>query len=350
MGQAMRVMLFGAGLEMNGANLLLQRWGAHLRHQGHEVFALVADGASGPLEARYTASGVGVVHAREVFIDNRTLVICNTVLAAEHVIRASAFARCIWWLHEGEVGASIIGNAPQLSHAFASASAVIFPAAYLIDKVYGGILFGQPREKLFVVANGVDVPPVPQDSRPADGLVRIACVGTIYQRKRQADLVKAVELLPDLPLLCRLVGKVEEMDDELRRIVEARPDRFQLLGELPYEDTLAVIEESDLLVHPSGNEALPLVTLEAGMRGKPLVLANLPVYRDIWHHGENCLMHAVGDVVLLAHLIAILAGDRALRERFGAAAQATARQYRSEAMLAQLDRVVARVAWPVSPP
>jgi glycosyltransferase involved in cell wall biosynthesis len=346
----MRVMLFGAGLEMTGANLLLCRWAAHLRGQGHEVFALVGSGAPGPLRESYAAAGIAVVGDSEVFIDNRTLVICNTVLAAEQLIHASAFARCIWWLHEGETGAAILGNQPALQHAFACAGAVIFPAAYLMDRVYNGLLFGLPRDKFFIVANGVDLPAEEGESPPGGGLVRIACVGTVCGRKRQGDLIQAVAALSDLPLLCRLVGKVEELEEESRRIVARHPERFQLLGELPYEDTLAVIEQSDLLVHPSANEAMPLATLEAGMRGKPLVLANLPVYRDIWRHGENCLMHAVGDVALLAHLIAILARDPALRQRFGAAARATARHYPSEAMLAQLDRVVARVAWPVSPP
>ncbi|HMA51636.1 MAG TPA: glycosyltransferase family 4 protein [Magnetospirillaceae bacterium] len=344
----MRVMLFGAGLEMTGANLLLYRWGAHLRGQGHEVFALIGDGPSGPLQARYGAAGIKVINSGEVFVDNRTLVICNTVLAAQHVIKLSSFARCIWWLHEGEVGASILGNDTQLQHAFACASAVIFPAPYLIDSIYHGFLFGQPREKLFVVANGVDAPAAPTARRAAGDLVRISTVGTIYSRKRQGDLIRAADALADLPLQCRLVGKVQELDDEFRQIIKARPDRFQLLGELSHEQTIAEIEESDLLVHPSANEALPLVTLEAGIRGKPLVLANLPVYRDIWHHGENCLMHSVGDVALLSHLIAILARDPALRDRFGAAAKATAERYRSEVMLAQLDRVAARVAWPGS--
>lgn len=342
----MRVMLCGAGLDMTGANILLYRWGRHLRSQGHEVFALPRDGEAGPLRALYGAAGIQLVASGEAHVDHKTLVVCNTMFSSHMVIQASNFSRCIWWIHEGEVGAAVIGEA-QLQRAFASASAVVFPAAYLIDSVYRSLLFGVPREKLFVVPNGVDAPVRVPPARSGDGApLRIACVGTLYARKRQIDLVRAVEALSDLPIQCRLAGKAAAYEDDMRRIVEANPGRFQVLGEISQEETLALIEESDLLVHPSESEAMPLATLEAAIRGKPLVLANLPVYRDLWRHGENCLMHAAGDVALLAHLIAILARDPALRARFGAAAQATAAKYRTDVMLAQLDHVAARVAWP----
>ena len=340
----MRVMVFGAGMTMTGANLVLCRWIEHLAAQGHEILVLPhprTGGAAGLLAARYARAGVRIIEPRDAYVDSRTLVICNTIFAAEELIAASAFSRCIWWLHEAAHGAAILGGAPQLARAFACASAVIFPAAYLIDGVYRSFLHGLPQEKLHVVANGVDVPPLPGE-RP-EGPFRIVTVGTIQDRKRQQDLARAVDALPDLPLLCQMIGQVEELDEDLRRRIEARPDRFQLTGELSHEDTLAAIGAADILAQPSAGEALPLAPLEAGIRGKPLVLTNLPVYADIWRHGENCLMHAVGDAGLLAHLLAILVRDQALRDRFGAAALATARRYRSEVMLAQLDQIVGRV-------
>jgi len=318
----------------------LELWVEHLAGQGHEVLALPhprAGGAAGRLAARYVRAGARIIEPRDAYVDSRTLVICNTIFAAEELIAASAFSRCIWWLHEAAHGAAILGGAPHLARAFACASAVIFPAAYLIDGVYRSFLHGLPHEKLHVVANGVDEPP--PGGKRAEGPFRIVAVGTIQDRKRQQDLARAIDALPDLPLQCRMIGQIEELDAELRRRIEARPDRFQLTGELSHEDTLAAIGEADILAQPSAGEALPLAPLEGGIRGKPLVLSNLPVYADIWRHGENCLMHAVGD----ADLLAILVRDEALRARFAAAALATARLYRSEVMLAQLDQIVARV-------
>lgn len=340
----MRVMMFGAGMTLNGANLLLYRWAEHLVGQGHEVLTLPSqhNGISGPLTERYARAGVRIIEAREAYVDNRTLVICNTVFAAEALIEASALTRCIWWIHEAEHGAAILRNNRQ-GRAFACANAVIFPAPHLIDGAYRGFVYDEPREKVHIVANGVDEAPAASGGR-ADGPLRIVAVGAIEGRKRQQDLARAVDALPDIPLHCRMIGKIETLDGDLRRRVEAHPDRFELAGELSHEDTLAAIGAADILSLPSLAEALPLATLEAGIRGKPLILSSLPVYRDIWRHGENCLMHAVGDADLLAHLIAILARDEALRDRFGKAAFATARHYRSETMLVQLDQIIERVA------
>jgi len=55
----------------------------------------------------------------------------------------------------------------------------------------------------------------------------------------------------------------------------------------------------------------------------------------------NCLMHPVGDVDLLAHLLRVLATDAPLRARLGAAARRTAAGYRNDMFLARLDMVLA---------
>ena len=340
----MRVMFFGAGMAMNGANLLSCRWAEHLRAQGHEVSVLTQDDETGPLKPRYEAAGIAVIADDQAYIDNQTLVICNTVLTAEMLVKAAAFSRCVWWIHEGEVGAGLLANYPQARQAFSCASAVIFPTAYMLDTVYRRFVSDMPRQKLFVVPNGVDAP---RASRPrADGPVRVVSVGALCTRKRQGDLIRAVNALPDSPLQCQLAGKLESLDDEAHDMIRARPDRFHLMGEISHERSLEVIDGADILAHPSSDEALPLVLLEAGIRGKPLLLSNLPIYRDIWLHGENCLTHAVGDVALLAHLLTIFVRDGELRRRFGAAAQRTAQNFRSEVMLTKLDQVVAQVVGP----
>ena len=343
----MRVVILGAEMSMNGASLMLCRWAEHLHGQGHDVGVVPRDFVPGPLEARFAAAGIEIITTEDVPLDNRTLVICNTIFSAHLLLRASAYSRCIWWIHEGEAGRTVLKANPELQQAFSHASAVIFPVPYLIEEIYRDFLLALPQEKLetiYVVRNGIDMPAEASLQMESEGgPLRIATVGTLYPRKRQIDVVRAVAALPDLELECRLVGKAVDIDDDMRRIIYEDPDRVRLIGEVPYDQSLAVIDESDILVHPSGDEAFPLVLLEAGIRGKPLILANLPVYRGIWRHGENCLMHAVGDVALLSGLISILARDPGLRARFGAAAQATARNYRYDGMLAHLDNIVARV-------
>src|ERR1700728_778079 len=102
----MRVVLLGTEFNMTGAGLLLFRWAAHLRRRGHEIIAVHDANMTGPLRESYLAERIAL--AERFDVDNRMLVICNTVMAARYVLQTAPTARTVWWLHEGEVGLSIL--------------------------------------------------------------------------------------------------------------------------------------------------------------------------------------------------------------------------------------------------
>ena len=104
---------------------------------------------------------------------------------------------------------------------------------------------------------------------------------------------------------------------------------------------MRVLARADVLAHPSVNECLPLAPLEAGLRRRAVVLADLPAHEGVWRHGLNCLMHPREDVDLLTHMLRILAVDRPMRERLGTMAEHTARAYRMELFLTRMDMVLA---------
>ena len=101
------------------------------------------------------------------------------------------------------------------------------------------------------------------------------------------------------------------------------------------------MEQAGILALPSASECLPIAPIEAGMRGIPSVLSDLAGHEGVWRHGQNCLMHPVGDIVLLGHMLRVLASDAALRRRLGTAAKMTARRFRSDLMMARLDLALA---------
>ena len=106
----MRVVIFGAEHSMTGANLLMCRWAEHRRGQGHDVSMLPAEEGTGPLSARYAAAGVKQITRGQVFVDRKTLVICNTVLAAEMVISCAPFS-------DASGGSTKAAPAPKFSRA-----------------------------------------------------------------------------------------------------------------------------------------------------------------------------------------------------------------------------------------
>jgi glycosyltransferase involved in cell wall biosynthesis len=336
----MRVVLLGTEFSMNGAALLLFRWAAHLRRQGHDVVAVHEAAAVGPLRDAYLDRGVTL--AERCSVDSGMLVICNTVMAARYVLQTAPTARTVWWLHEGEVGLRLLVHNPGAEQAFRAAHGIIFPSAAIRDQVYRSYLLGVPEARLHVVPPGLDpLDPAPVEAELQDRPIRVVSVGSIYPRKRQADLIRAVARLPDVPIECVLVGAMVQLEDDAMALARAAPDRFAFTGQLAHAETLRLVGRGDIFALPSASECLPLAPLEAGQRGRAVLLSDLPAHEGVWRHGVNCLMHPIYDVDLLAHLLRVLATDAALRARLGEAARRTAAGFRNDLFLARLDMVLA---------
>jgi glycosyltransferase involved in cell wall biosynthesis len=341
----MQVVLLGTEFSMTGAALLLFRWAAHLRQQGHDVVAVHEVGATGPLRDAYLTHGV--VLAERYDVDNSMLVICNTMLAARYVLQTAGTARTVWWIHEGEVGLPLLVTNPGAERAFSAAHAVIFPSVGIRDRIYRSYLLGVPDSRIHIVPPGLDpldpaaeAPETAGQHRP----VRVVAVGSIYQRKRQADLIQAVARLPDIPIECLLVGAMVTLEEDAVALSKAAPERFAFAGELSHAETLRLIGRADIFALPSASECLPIAPLEAAQRGKAVLLSDLPAHEGIWRHGVNCLMHPIYDVDLLTHMLRVLATDAPLRARLGEAARRTAAGFRNDLFLTRLDMVVASLA------
>lgn len=344
----MKIVLLGTEFAMNGASLLLYRWAVHLVQRGHTVSAVPASRkvtAVGPLRDAFVAAGVTI--EEKLFVDPQTLVICNTVASAPYVMQTAPAARTIWWLHEGEVGLQLLFANPAAVRAFRMAHAIIFPSATIRDQIYASYLLGVPKQRLHVVPPGLDPPAqssAPSEPEQEKRPIRVICVGSIYPRKRQADLIKAVALLRNVPLECLLAGQMVDLEQEATEITRKSPKRFVFAGQLPHAEALRLLDRADIFALPSSSECLPIAPLEAGQRGKAILLSDLPAHEGIWRHGVNCLMHPVGDVTLMAHSLRILASDAALRARLGAQARQVAAPYRNDMFLARLSLVIASLA------
>ena len=340
----MKVVLLGTEFAMNGASLLLYRWAVHLVQRGHTVSAVPASQritAVGPLRDAFVAAGITI--EQKLYVDPQTLVICNTISSAPYVIQTAPAARTIWWLHEGEVGLQLLFANPSAVRAFQMAHAIIFPSATIRDQIYASYLLNVPKQRLHVVPPGLDPPEQASapEAEPEKRPIRVVCVGSIYPRKRQADLIKAVALLRNMSIECQLVGQMVDLEEEASEIARKAPKRFTFAGQLPHAEALRLLDRADIFSLPSSSECLPIAPLEAGQRGKAILLSDLPAHEGIWRHGVNCLMHPIGDVALMAHSIRILASDAALRARLGAQARRVAAPYRNDIFLARLSLVIA---------
>ena len=88
------------------------------------------------------------------------------------------------------------------------------------------------------------------------------------------------------------------------------------------EDIRSAYAAGDIFCFPTRSETQGITALEAMACGKAVVLRDLPVFREYFTDGEDCLMCA--DLGEFRAAIDRLATDRRLRDRLGEAGRATA--------------------------
>ncbi len=189
---------------------------------------------------------------------------------------------------------------------------------------------GSPVDQTFVLPMGADV-----DGVRATGAGvarcpgRVLFVGRLVEKKGLAVLLEALRSVP-LGWSLDVVG-----DGPLRGELEARaaglPVRF--LGQATKDDLARSYAGCDLLVAPSvpaasgDQDGLPVALLEAMSAGCPVVASRLAGIDEAVVDGETGLLVPPGDAAALAAALTRLLGDRALRDRLGAAASARADDY-----------------------
>lgn len=159
--------------------------------------------------------------------------------------------------------------------------------------------------------------PAPLPERPT-----ALFVGVLEHYKNIEGLDAAWRLvaasLPEARL--HLVGKGSR-SDVARALVHDLDVRWDT--ELDAEGVAAALDASWLLVLPSRAEGLGRVLVEAASRGRALVGADRGGIPDVVAHEENGLLVDPDDPPAIAHALVRILTDRALAERFGAAARVT---------------------------
>jgi hypothetical protein len=115
------------------------------------------------------------------------------------------------------------------------------------------------------------------------------------------------------------------------------------LGPVPNAQARALAARCGIFVSPSVYEPFGLAALEAACAGTPLVLADIPTYRELW--SDAAVFFPPHDALDLARQLDRLAADEVLRSELGGAADRRARSYtlqgQAAAMRAAYDTAAA---------
>jgi glycosyltransferase involved in cell wall biosynthesis len=159
-------------------------------------------------------------------------------------------------------------------------------------------------------------------------------VGRLVPQKNQDLLIRALASLPDAHLVVA-GGGVNEAEYRAVAAALGVADRLHLLGEVEPEDVPDLYAAADVFVFPSTWETFGLAAFEAAMIGVPLVVADLPVLREVLSTAGTQPVAFVSPHDLQGWVTAISAAlaappDASVRAEF---AHAMARKYSRDRMI-----------------
>lgn len=196
-----------------------------------------------------------------------------------------------------------------------------------------------PRSSFLVVPNGVETGRFRPIERSTNPKVKILFIGRLIPRKGFQRVVQALPRLRELtdkPFEVEVVGtgvfrsRLDELTDSL-----GVSDLIRYVGAVPYEKLPESYQYADIFVLTSLSEGMPSVILEAMGCGLPIVASDVGGNNEIVHEGENGYLISGDDTEAIAHRLASLVNDDALRQRMGKRGRELALDYDWGAIMQQ---------------
>ncbi len=203
-------------------------------------------------------------------------------------------------------------------HVLRSFAAVIAVSEEVRDRLLHA---GVPRDRVSLIANGVDTAPFQQDRRAepdSDRRLTVGFVGRLSHEKGVDLFLQAAASVLKKHPETRFVVFGEGPD---RPALEKLSDSLDLKHRVSLpgrrDDMPAVYASLDLLVSSSRQEGLPISLLEAMAGGLPIVATSVGEVPSLIRHQQTGLLVAPNDVPALSQAIITLLSDPALRQRVG---------------------------------
>jgi len=248
--------------------------------------------------------------------------------------------------------------------AFQAASLPVAAATWVLERSIPAVYLGIPTiavsestradlvarglrgDDIEVVPNGVDVAAyVP---RPESKTVHptLLFLGRLKQYKRVDLVLEAVARLARDGIDVEMrVGGTGDQSNALRALAARLgiSDRVKLLGYVPDDVKLALLQSSWLHVLTSPKEGWGISVIEAAACGTPSVASDAPGLRESVQHDQTGLLVPHGDVDALAEALRSLIGDPQRRARMSAEARSFAEEYSWDASALRVEALLNRV-------
>ncbi|MFB6156884.1 MAG: glycosyltransferase family 4 protein [Haloferacaceae archaeon] len=230
-----------------------------------------------------------------------------------------------------------------LRRVYSLADLVLCPSEYT-KRVLESYPVGAPVRP---VTNGVDLDSLAgheslraeyRERFDLDGLVVFA-VGNVFERKGLTDFCRLARATDYEFAWFGPYDTGPQASATVRRWTRDPPPNVTFTGWV--EDKRGAFGAGDVYLFPTKAENQGIAVLEAMACGKPVVLRDLPVFREYYTDGEDCILCETRAEFRRA--LDRLADDPTLRERLGENARETAREHGLDRVGERLTAVYAEV-------
>ncbi|MCM8830194.1 MAG: glycosyltransferase family 4 protein [Candidatus Omnitrophica bacterium] len=205
---------------------------------------------------------------------------------------------------------------------------------------------GLRGEKISVIPSGVDInifQPDVEDIRMElnipSGTLILGNTSTFTKVKGQEFLLTAFNrIYKKFPCILLLAGRVSDKSKYLSYVDKELEDKILFLGHR--EDIPRVLKTIDIFIFPSINEGLGTALLEAMAMERPVLVSDIPTFREFIIDGVNGLFFKVGNPEDIEEKIYLLIRDRHLRDILGKNARKTiSERFSIETMIEKTEQL-----------
>lgn len=169
-----------------------------------------------------------------------------------------------------------------------------------------------PKAKIRLIYNGIHKFEI---KHKASSHIRFCCVGLLSEKKNQLEIIKAAIILREKGLddfSVTLVGSGDiEYENKLKEVIEKNclSDIVKLVGY--HEDIMPFLEEADVGIMSSVNEAFGRTTVEYMLAEMPVIGTNSGGTPEIISHGKSGFLYEPFNIPELANYMEYFMRNRA---------------------------------------
>lgn len=183
-------------------------------------------------------------------------------------------------------------------------------------------LSGAPRKNTIVIRNGIEIDKYLFPDRDYDraGKIVIGAMGRLTRQKGFDLLVAAAAKIKSDNFIINIAGD-RDFHEDLREDLENQivasglSEKIKLVGLQKNADVF--YRQLDIFIMSSRWEGLPVVLLEAGLSGLPVVVPDIGGIAEVIKNKETGLIYKKKDVDAMAKSLEFLINNRPERERLG---------------------------------